>query len=198
MKKFAFKIILLVFIIPTLSIPSGCGASAELDPKVAAKNEKIIDSLYQLNNYRIEIDVVYPFNTLATTQVANDLLWNTGNNANRIDVRADGNFIQIRNDSLTGYLPFFGERRLNGGDLSGRNTAIQFEDTLSYLNKTINKKKKRLELNFKAEQANGGNDKYDLKIYIYPNRNALVDISPVYRTFIKYDGRLVNAEENEE
>ncbi len=195
MNKYVIKIFAFALLTFVLGISQSCKTGALGGKETSAEDLKVLDSIYQLDNYRIEIDVVYPFNTLATTQVANDLLWNTGNNASRIDVRADGNYIQIRNDSLTGYLPFFGERRLNGGDISGRNSAIQFDEFINNLNKSINKKKNRVELNFTAKQKEGDNDKYDTKIYIYPNKSVLVDISPVYRTFMKYEGRLVEITE---
>ena len=174
-----------------LSIVS-CKTKSIVSEEDEQRNLAILDSLKSVENYSIEIDVVYPFNTLATTQVVTDALWNTGNNANRIDVRADGNYIEIKNDSLKGYLPFFGEQRLNGGDIGGRNTAIQFDEALENLDKSINQKKNNLELNFTARQKDGDNDKYNIKIEIYPNQHVSVDISPVYRTFIKYEGHLAN------
>jgi archaellum component FlaF (FlaF/FlaG flagellin family) len=188
-----FVLILFVFII---GVFSACKSNQLAKEKAKANNMKILDSLYQLNDYKIEIEVVYPFNTAATIEVANALLRNTGNNANRIDVRGDGNYIQIKNDTLTGYLPFFGERRLNAGGLGGSNSAIQFNEPLTEFNKNINDKG-ILELSFPAKQLGDDNDKYNVRLNIYPNMSVSADITPVFRTFMKYDGRLVDINEED-
>lgn len=161
-----------------------------------AKNEAnatgmvILDSLSAQNDYKIAIEVVYPFTTAATTQVANTLLWGTGDNANRIDVRGDGNFIKIENDSVKGYLPFFGESRLSAGAYGGTDLAIQFEEPLKAFSKQVNTKKRKLKLEFTAQQKGVDNERYEVTIEIYPNTHVTVNITPVYRTFIRYDGRL--------
>jgi len=155
-----------------------------------ARDMAVVDSLYAQTDYKIAIEAIYPFNTAATTQVANALLWGTGDNANRIDVRGDGNFIKIENDSVKAYLPFFGERRLNAGSLGGTNTSIQFNEPLEDLAKQINTKKKKLKLEFRANQKGNDNDRYEITIEIYSNTHVSVNITPVYRTFIRYDGRL--------
>jgi hypothetical protein len=173
---------------------SACKSNKLANENTNANNTKILDSLYQLNDYRIEIDVVYPFNTIASTEVANALLRNTGNSANRIDVRGDGNYIQIKNDSLTGYLPFFGERRLNAGSYGGRSSAIQFEEPLKEFVKKINNKG-ILEMTFPAQQVGDDNDKYNVRLKIYPNMGVSVDVTPVFRTFMRYDGSLVDIKE---
>lgn len=168
----------------------GCKTNSLAKSELKLKNQQIIQTLYNQNNYNIEIEVVHPFNTQATTQVVNALLINTGNSSNRIDVRGDGNFIKIKKDSITGYLPFFGERRLNGGDYGGQNVAIQFDEVVKELKKNIVEDKPLLELEFSAKQKGNDSEKYDVKIEIFPNENVSVHVTPVFKTFIKYEGRL--------
>lgn len=174
-----------------------CKTNSIAKSEAKAKDLAVLDSFYNQDNYKIDVEVAYPFNTAATTQVANVLLRNTGNTANRIDVQGDGNFIKIKNDSVTAYLPFFGERRLNGGDYGGQNSGIQIEEPLRDLTKQIDTKKGKLELSFKAEQKGNGSDKYEIKIEIYPNNRVMVNVTPVYKTFMRYDGRLEDFEEDE-
>ena len=121
---------------------------------------------------------------------------NTGNNANRVDVRGDGNFIEIKNDTVKGYLSFYGERRQNSGEY-GRSSAIQFEEPLEDLSKKIDKDKGKLELEFSANQKGTDNEKYDLSIDIYPNKNVSVFITPVYKTFMRYSGILESVDVKE-
>jgi len=167
-----------------------CKTNTVTKNEANARDMAIIDSLYAQSDYNIAIEAVYPFNTAATTQVANALLWGTGDNANRIDVRGDGNYIKIENDSVDAYLPFFGERRLNAGSLGGINTSIQFNEPLEDLAKEINTQKRKLKLEFTANQKGNDNDRYEITIEIYSNTHVTVNITPVYRTFIRYDGRL--------
>ena len=181
-----------------LSVFGSCKSSKVYKEKERVQGLAILDSLYNQNNYRIDVNTAYPFNTLATTQVANTLFRNTGNTASRIDVQGDGNFIEIKSDSLTGYLVFVGERRLSAGSYGGRDLAIQFDEALENFEKQVNKDKVNLELEFTAEQKGSDNERYNIRLEIYPNKNVIINISPVYRTFMRYDGVLVKPDDEVE
>jgi hypothetical protein len=170
----------------------GCKTNSIANREEQAKTFSTLNLLENQKDYDFEINVVYPFNTQATTQVATTLLMNTGNSPNRIDVRGDGNYIKIANDSIKAYLPFFGESRMDGGEYGGRNISIEIDEALDDLKKQINQEKERLELEFSAHQKGNDNDKYDVKIEIYSNYKASIHITPVFRTFIRYDGELIN------
>lgn len=184
------KNIVLLYAASILILLSGCKTNKIAKDKTSTKALATLDSLYARDNYLFEIDVAYPFMTAATSQVTNSLMRNTGNTANRIDVSADNNYIKIENDSVTGYLPFFGERRLNSGTYGSSDVSIQFEEPIKNLTKEINANKGRLELEFRAKQKGNDNEKYEIKINIFPNKNISVDISPLFRTFMRYDGEL--------
>jgi len=188
-----FKLSSLVLAFFVSGFLSSCKTNSLAKSELEAKNKIVLDSLNALNNYKVDIEVIYPFNTVGTAEVANALLINTGNTANRIDVRGDGNFIEIKNDSVRAYLPFFGESRISGGGVGGRSIAIQIDEPIKDFKKTITKGK--LELVFNATQEKGDKDKYKIKIELFANNRATVDVTPVYRTFIRYDGVLV--EDNE-
>lgn len=190
--KYIKNTLILLFLCVTFL--QSCKTNSLVKSEVRAQNKIVLDSLRNLNNYKVEVDVMYPFNTMATTQVANALLWNTGDNANRIDVQGEGNFLKIENDTLTGYLPFIGERRLSAGPYGGTDLAIQFEEKLENLQKTVNEDQGRLELLFKAKQKGSDNEVYNIRLDIYPNKKVAIDVTPVYRTFIKYNGRLVDVD----
>jgi len=187
-----FKLSIVVLV---LSFFTSCKTNSIAKSELKAKNKVVLDSLYALDDYRVDVEVIYPFNSASTTQVSNRLLQNTGNNASRIDVRGDGNFIELKNDTITAYLPFFGESRISGGGVGGQSIAIEIEEPLKDLKKTINPKKETLELEFKATQKEGDKDKYQIKIEIFANYKASVNVSPVYRTFIRYDGKLAEKDE---
>lgn len=189
-KIITHKKLFILYILGVFCSFYSCKTNQIAKNETKAKNLATLDSLYNKYNYRVAIEVAYPFNTIATTQVFNTLLRNTGNNANRIDVRGDGNFIEIQNDSVKGYLSFFGERRLNAGNYGSNNNAIQFEEPLKDLTKEINTDKNNLELEFSANQRGTDNENYQVSLKIFPNKYVSVNITPVYKTFIRYSGTL--------
>lgn len=196
-KSTAYKGLSFLFFVSVVSLICSCKSNKIAKSEAKANDLKILDTLYTQNNYHIDINVAYPFSTSATSQVANELLRNTGNNANRINVRGDGNYVEIQNDSVRGYLPFFGERRLNAGTYGGTDLAIQFEEPLKDLTKHINTSKSKLELKFTANQKGSDNENYRINLNIYPNKHVSVNITPVYRTFMRYDGRLEDFDDEE-
>ena len=191
MKKIiAYKNLSFVFLTAVLTLFWGCKTNKLDKNEAKAKNLALLETIFTQDNYHIDIEVAYPFTSVATTQVSNVLLRNTGNTANRIDIRGDGNFIKIQNDTLTGYLPFFGEQRSGSGSYGGSNLAIQFDEPLEDLTKQLNKDKGKIELEFTANQKGTDNEKYDIRIDIYPNKNVSVNITPVFKTFMRYSGKL--------
>ncbi|NBC58078.1 MAG: DUF4251 domain-containing protein [Bacteroidetes bacterium] len=169
-----------------------CKTNSIAKSEAKAKDLAVIENLYAQNDYRVEIEVVYPFTSVATTQVSNMLLRNTGDTANRIDVRGDGNFIEIKNDTVRAYLPFFGEQRLNASDYGETGRSIQIEESLRDFNKQVNTKKGKLELEFTAKQKGNQSERYEISLDIYSNKTVNVNITPVYKTFIRYSGSLVS------
>jgi hypothetical protein len=184
------KALNLLYLISILSLFWSCKTNQIAKAEAKANDLKILDSLYAKKDYHIKINVAYPFASVATTKVANELLRNTGNSANRIDVSGDGNFIKIQNDTVSGYLPFFGESRTSSVSYGGTDLDIQFEEPLKDLKKQINTEKPKLKLEFTTEQKRNNNEKYDVSIDIYPNKNVRVNIRPVHKTVMQYDGRL--------
>ena len=191
------KKLIILFSVGVFCLFYSCKTNQISKNETKAENLAILDKLYNRDNYRVAIEVAYPFNSVATTQVFNTLLRNTGNNASRIDVTGDGNFIEIQNDSVKGYLSFFGERRLNAGNYGSNNTAIQFEEPLQDLTKKINTDKNNLELKFSAHQKGTDNENYQVNLKIFPNKYVNVNITPVYKTFIRYSGTLEPVDENQ-
>ena len=193
MKKYILhRSIILLYLAFILTLFTACKTS-KVDNKISAKDLVTLESLSEKNDYYIEINVAYPFMTLATSQTTNFLMRNTGNTANRIEVSGDGNFIEIKNDSVKGYLPFFGERRLNAGSYGGTDTSIQFEEPLNDLSKVINTSKGKLELEFTARQKGDANERYQITLDIFPNKKVTVDIRPIAKTLMRYDGQLTES-----
>ena len=172
-----------------LLILCNCKSNSIVEDKDSTAGITSLETLIEKEVYYIDIEAMYPFNTAATTQVINALmLTNTGNSASRIDVGGEGYFIKIENDSVKAILPFFGERRLNAGNYSGRDGSIKIEGIAKEYEKII--KKKRLEINFITNQIDEPSEAYDVNLEIFPNKRVSVKIIPNYKTFISYSGIL--------
>lgn len=196
MKKIVLhnRLILLYFVSLTCLFLS-CKSNEIAKGEAKARDMAILEKLHSQNNYRIAVEVVYPFTSAATARVTSLLLTNTGDTANRIDLSGDGNFIQIENDTVIGYLPFFGESRINAGKYGGSSLSIQFKQPLKDLKKQINYSKGKLELEFTAHQEDNESEKYDINLEIYPNKSVDINITPTYKTFTRYSGTLVPFDE---
>lgn len=184
------KILSLIFFTSASILLYSCKSTKISKSETQANSMVILDSLHAQSNYFIDINVAYPFTTAATTRVANSLFRFTGDNANRIDVRGDGNFIEIKDNTIKGYLSFFGESRTNAGAYGGNDATIQFEEPLQELTKQLNEKKARLDLEFTTNQKGNSSESYSIKLEIYPNKHVNVHVTPVYKTFIRYEGTL--------
>ncbi|MBS3738109.1 DUF4251 domain-containing protein [Mesohalobacter halotolerans] len=190
-KNITCKLQMLICIAIAVGLFYSCKAHKIDKSKTKIKNKAILDSLYALKSYYVDVNTAYPFNTSSYSQVANTLLRNNaGNTANRIDLSGDGNYLEIQNDSVKAYLPFFGEQRLSAGDYGGRDLSIKIDEPVDELLKQIDSKKDKLTLKFSTKQDGSDNDKYKIIIDIFPNENVSVKIMPVYRTFMRYDGHL--------
>ncbi|WP_262887133.1 DUF4251 domain-containing protein [Winogradskyella litoriviva] len=191
LKRLIYKRFNLIFLLTILTVLYSCKAN-----EVATNNKHTSDlnklqMLIDKDAYYIDIEAVYPMNTAATQQVANALfLSRTGNSASRIDVAGDGHFIHIKSDSVKGNLSFFGERRLSGGHYGSTNGGIVFDGLSKNYEKTINKKKRKLEIKFTTNQKDEISETYEIKIEIFPNNNVNVNIASTFKSFINYTGTL--------
>ncbi|WP_299099999.1 DUF4251 domain-containing protein [uncultured Winogradskyella sp.] len=197
-KKEIVKIFNVFIVLVVLTTMWSCKSSNVDDANKPSDAINTLQKLLEREEYYIDIDVVYPFNTAATQRVANALfLSQTGNNASRIDVTEDGHFIEINTDSVSGNLSFFGERRLSAGNYGGRNSGIVFNGIPEKYVKTINESKKRLDIEFEIKQINEPSETYNVKLELFPNNKVAVNITSTYKTFIKYSGRLRAKDESE-
>ncbi|MHA7843006.1 MAG: DUF4251 domain-containing protein [Winogradskyella sp.] len=138
-------------------------------------------------NFKIDINTVIPFNTNATTQVLNNLMRYTGNTANRITV--NGYYITFKNDSISGYLPYYGEQELSSNryntDLGIEFSGIPQEYSLDKL-----KRKDAYLMKFTINDQKDTVETYRVFITFFPSNTADVNIVTSHRNGISYRGQL--------
>ena len=143
---------------------------------------------------RIEMNAAYPLNTFASQQVINQIMRNTGDTANRIDLTGDGAFLEFSADTVSADLPFFGERRQGGGYNNSQDSGIFFEQAPEDYQFAANESDLQYDVDF---EANNKTENFDVNVVVFANGSATVYVRSSARTVIRYDGRVVSNSDTE-
>ncbi|AGC78262.1 uncharacterized protein DUF4251 [Nonlabens dokdonensis] len=138
-------------------------------------------------SFEFQADAAFPFQTQAFNNVANDLLLQTGNNANRINLQGNNYSVQVGEKKAQFNLPFYGERRLSGG-YNGDNTGFDFTSAIEVSNNQIIAKNGYLSYKFKASNKT---ESVDVELMIYSLNSVNLSVNSSHRTFMKYEGTLI-------
>lgn len=137
--------------------------------------------------FRIESNWAYPQVTGAVQQVMNSGLMQPGSSANAISLIGNANFLEVKKDSISSYLPYFGERQMQVG-YGASDSAIQFMGlTEDY--KVVPNKHEGYDISFKATSKS---EKFQVNITLFPNLNANIAISGGSRFGIRYAGKVAS------
>lgn len=164
------------FILLLLSCGTSKNAPTEAE---VAKLEGLIDSKQII----IESDWAYPQATMAMQQIANTGLLQPGNSAANISLVGNHNFLKIKGDSITSYLPYFGERQMQI-DYGGMDSAIEFNGLMKDY-KVEKNKKHGYNITFEAKS---NNENFQVFLSISPNLKSEMTLSGTGRFPIRYSG----------
>ncbi|WP_238527915.1 DUF4251 domain-containing protein [Aquimarina agarivorans] len=165
---------------------------------IACKSSRLVNSaqekeqlaaliqLIESKKYQINIKAVYPFNTTATNQVLNTILFPTGNSAARIDVQGNGNFIKIMGDSIDADLPFFGERQISG-NYGTTDNGIRVQNLMKQYTVTTNPKKNTVTAKLNA---NNNVENHTFIIWASNSDRVQVIVNSSHLNPISYDGTI--------
>lgn len=135
----------------------------------------------------IESGWAKPMPTAALNAVSNTGILGLGNSAGSINILGNVNYFKMNGDTITGYLPYYGERYNSGG----YNNKIAIEFNGIPLNKEIkwNEQKRRSEMRFRIYQKDD-NELYDIFIMIFSNKTTRIDVNSSERSLITYEGSI--------
>jgi hypothetical protein len=169
----------------------GCGSSSRV---VAPSDEsRALDSLIVENNFIIESDWASPQVTASMAAIANSGLLGVGNNANNINLIGNPNFLKVEGDTISAYLPYFGERQMGGG--YGTSSAIEFKGIPGNLNIEKDNKKQLYRIRFNIQGDN--TETYNVMVDLYPNKTSFININSLQRFPIRYQGNVAAIEKEE-
>lgn len=140
MRKIKQTVTILLFII--LSCKSS--SPAYTDAEITALNLLISNG-----EFRIESDWAYPQVTAALQQVMSSGLMPLGSSPNAISLTGNANFLEVKKDSVSSYLPFFGERQMQVG-YGTNDSAIQFNGLVENY-KVVKNKNSGYDISFQAK-----------------------------------------------
>ena len=149
-------------------------------------NQVDVDALNTLLNSRqfhIESHMAYPQVTMAMQQVLSAGVLGPGNMAGSISLIGNENFLKISGDSITSYLPYFGERQMQV-NYGGRDTGIEFKGIVKNY-KTEKNNDHSYTVSFEA-QSNSEN--FNVILRLFPNLNSDITLSGNARSPIRYSG----------
>ncbi len=174
MKSFYFFIgILIIF---SCKASKSAATQAEIDAlNTIVKNQK----------FHIESDWAYPQVTNAVQQVLSSGLMQPGSTPNAINLIGNDNFLAIKGDSITSFLPYYGERRMQVA-YNGSDSAIQFNGILEDYIATQNKDHSYT-ISF---EATSNSENFQVFIKLYPNLKARMTLNGNSRLTISYSGDL--------
>ncbi|MDD7885730.1 DUF4251 domain-containing protein [Flavivirga sp. 57AJ16] len=157
----------------------------------SAATQAEIDALHTIvkkQTFRIESDWAYPQTTSAVQQVLNSGLMQPGSTSGAISLIGNHNFLTISKDSVTSFLPYFGERQMqvayNGGD-----NAIEFNGVLKDYKAVYNEDSYSISF-----QAKSNSENFQVFIKLYPNLRTQMTLNGNSRLSIRYSGHLESIE----
>lgn len=150
-----------------------------------------VDNAISSKDFTVAIEVMEPRVTFAVQNVANELLRNTGNTANRVSLDGQGYELKIKNDSVITRLPYVGERQMGGG-YNNLDTGIIVDGPITnYQEKTDSKKGETII----TMDAMNGAETYSIQLTIQQYGFTRVNVNSSQRNSIAYSGKLVFVEE---
>ncbi|GAB1857274.1 hypothetical protein MHTCC0001_21100 [Flavobacteriaceae bacterium MHTCC 0001] len=151
---------------------------------ITPKDLSTFNGFVDAKAFTITSDWAYPQATNAVVQVLNSQLLAPGSNANAVNLIGNPNFLTIKGDSVSSYLPYFGERQMRVA-YGGGDSAIQFNGFVENFITTHGKNNRKI-LSF---QATSNGELFDVTITLFPNLNSQILLRSPYRFFIRYTGK---------
>ena len=170
----------LTYIFIVVIIMFSCSASKH----VTDEQKRAMEMLLESRQFKIESNWAYPQITNAVQQVMNSGLLQPGSNSSGINLIGNINFLKLSNDSISSYLPFFGERTMLAGYGSNDDGVIKLEGVIKNYKSTHNKDGS-YSINFDAKD---GIEGYNVFIRVFPNQKTDLLLNGSFRLPIRYSG----------
>ncbi|MGB5370884.1 MAG: DUF4251 domain-containing protein [Flavobacteriaceae bacterium] len=160
----------------------GCGAVS----KNTLAETKALDELVVSKRFEIESDWALPLATNSLNSIANAGLLPPGSSANRISLVGNPNYLKVQGDSISAYLPYFGEQQMGAG-YNNEGIAVQFKGVPVSYEVVKHQNRQRYEINFVIRNKT---ETYTVNLLLYPKKASVINVISTHRFMIRYEGRV--------
>tara|TARA_R110002050_G_scaffold233063_2_gene368768 strand:+ start:36125 stop:36673 length:549 start_codon:yes stop_codon:yes gene_type:complete len=174
MKLLSYSLVIIAFIFISCGASKTSTTEAEIDA---------LNTLIKNRQFTIESNWVYPQVTNAMQQVLNSGILQPGSASGSISLVGNTNFLTISGDSITSYLPYFGERQMQV-DYGGQDSGIQFNGLVEDY-KTVKNKDQSYDIKFNAKS---NNESFNVYIKLYTSLKSDMVLNGTSRFSIRYSG----------
>ncbi len=166
-------------------ITISCGSSSKTVSSQAKLQQ--LEELVNSRSFQIESDWAMPLMTNSMNSISNAGLLPIGSTGNMISLIGNNNFLKMEGDTISAYLPYFGERQMGGG-YSNNDNAIQFKGIPRNYEVTEDKKTGSKEISFNI---NNRTESFRVFISLAPNMSSNINVNSTERFTIRYRGDVV-------
>ncbi len=111
---------------------------------------------------------------------------------NQINLIGNPNYLTVKQDTVSAFLPFFGQRQ--SGNIMNNEGGIKFEGAPEAYQMIYNQKKQSSVITFKISEKG---EHYQVTLTLYDNKNSTININSSQRDLMRYEGT-VSARAEEE
>ncbi len=165
----------------------GCimiSCSSAKNTATTTTQSKALERMIALKSFQIESNWAHPLVTSSINSISYSGLLPQGSNVSTINLIGNTNYFKMLGDSISMYLPYYGEQRM-GGTYNATDVAIQYNGVPKHIEIIKNDKKQVYEINFLAKS---NRESYRVFITLSPGLTSDISINSSHRTTISYRG----------
>ncbi|MEO6347483.1 MAG: DUF4251 domain-containing protein [Aquaticitalea sp.] len=149
-----------------------------------------LKSLVASKKFKIESYKASALASAAFTQVVNSGLLGPGNNASWIDITSNSNYLTIKGDTISAFLPFYGEQHLGGSYPGSNHEGIEFNNAAEDYKVTENDAKHTVMVQFTIDDRYRNIEHYNVFITLFPNNHSDIQVLSSSRSSMEFTGNV--------
>ncbi len=162
------------------------GCSSSQNTSTSTTKSKLLDDLVAQKSFQIESDQANPLVSGSLNTIANSGLIPPGSTVGTINLIGNPNYFKVKGDSITMYLPYYGEQQMAGA-YNNRDVGIEFNGVPYRVEITKNERRNTYKLNYHIRN---NTEVYKVFVTLFPNLTSTIRINSNQRTPIGYKGRV--------
>lgn len=178
------KLNLKYLIVLMAGIVIGCGTSSQTISSQA--QVKQLDELVSSRSFQIQSDWAIPLMTRSMNSISNAGLLPVGSSGSQINLIGNTNFLKVEGDSISAYLPYYGERQMGAGYTNNDN-AIQFNGIPENYEVTEDEKTGSKLITFNIANTT---ESFRVFITVSPGLSSTINVNSSERFSIRYRGEV--------